>query len=408
MTMDGPRSIVILGGGLSGASAAFRLRELGFDGRVAIVNAEPGLPYERPPLSKTYLRGESDLAAAAVRPALDYEAQRIELYAGRTAVGLDPSARRLELDDGAALGYDALLLATGSSPRMPGVPGEALAGVHTLRTVADADAIRSASERASAISIVGNGWIGSEVAASLRQCGHDVTLIGSRPRPLERVLGPEVGERYRRLHVAHGTRLVTGTVAAFEGRDRVEAVRLRDGTRMPADLVVLGVGARPRTELATSAGLSTADDGVAVDERLRTEAPAIFAAGDIAAAWHPRYRRRLRVEHWDNAIHQGRTAAENMLGAGTTYDRTPYLYSDQFDLGMEYRGFAPSWDRVVLRAGPDEQAFVAFWLADGSVVAAMHANVWDAADALEPLVASSAHVDPRRLADPGVPLDDIA
>lgn len=401
-------SVVIVGGGLAGANAAFALRDAGFPNRVVLVAEETTPPYERPPLSKAYLRGETALEQALVRPVGEYEAAGIELLLGRRAVTLDPTGRRLNLDDGTDLVYGALLIATGSEPRRLSSLRAHLDGVHSLRSVADADALRDAATRASAIVVIGGGWIGTEVAASLRQMGHAVTLVSNLPRPLERVLGPEVADVYREVHVAHGVRLVHGRVAAIDGDDRVEGLRLTDGRRIAADLVVVGVGAAPRIRLATRGGLETREGAILTDEFLETSVPGIFAAGDVAAAWHPRYGRHLRVEHWDNAIRQGRAAAANILGARTPYTRTPYFYSDQFELSMEYRGYAPSWGRIVVRGDVPGRRFHAFWLADARVIAAMNVNLWDDGAALRRLVDSDERIDPARLADPSVPLADAA
>ena len=401
-------SVVIAGGGLAGATAAFALRERGFEGRITIVSEEQTPPYERPPLSKGYLRGESTLDQAYVRPLADYEANGIELLRGRRALTLDPTTRQLNLDDGTNLTYDALLVATGAAPRHLGSTRAYVAGVQYLRTATDADAIRTAAADARGIAVIGGGWVGSEVAASLRQLGYEVTLISNLPRPLERVLGPEVAEVYRDLHLEHGVRLKHGHVSAIEGDERAEGVRLADGQLVSADLVVVGVGAAPRVKLALRAGLDTIAGGIAVDEFLRTSVPNIYAAGDVAAAWHPRFGRHVRVEHWDNAIRQGKAAAANILGAYEPYARTPYFYSDQFDLGMEYRGYAPDWGRVVIRGNLEARQFHAFWLADGRVIAAMNANLWDDGAALKRLVESEARIDPSRLADPGVPLAEAA
>jgi 3-phenylpropionate/trans-cinnamate dioxygenase ferredoxin reductase subunit len=401
-------SIVVAGGGLAGATAAFALRERGFEGRLTLVSEEKTPPYERPPLSKGYLRGESTLEQAQVRPLFDYDAHGIELLRGRRAVTLDPNIRQLNLDDGTNLTYDVLLIATGAAPRHLGSTPVSLAGVHYLRKAADADAIRTAAASARQIAIIGGGWVGSEVAASLRQLGHDVTLISALPRPLERVLGPEVAEVYRQLHAEHGVRLVQGRVSSIKGTRSVEEIRLTDGHGVPADLVVIGVGAVARLQLAMRGGLETTEGGIAVDEYLRTSVPNIYAAGDVAAAWHPRFGRHLRVEHWDNAIQQGKTAAANILGANEPYARTPYFYSDQFDLGMEYRGYAPEWGKVVVRGDTAKREFLAFWLADDRVIAAMNANVWDQADELKRLVESEERVDMARLADPVVPLAEAA
>lgn len=401
-------SVVIVGGGLTGASAAFELRKLDFPGRVTLIGEEQELPYERPPLSKEYLRGEKPLEAAYVRPLADYDENGIELLRGRRAITLDAPTRRVNLDDGTTLGYDALVIATGAAARTLGSTRAFLEGVRYLRTAADADALRAAASSASAIAVIGGGWIGSEVAASLRQLGHDVTLISNLERPLERVLGPEVAEVYRSVHVEHGVRLVHGHVSLLEGDRHVDGVRLSDGQRIPADLVVVGVGAAPRIKLATRAGLETRHGAILTDEYLRTSVPSIYAAGDVALAWHPRFARHVRVEHWDNAIHQGRVAAANILGAAEPYARTPYFYSDQYDVGMEYRGFAPEWGRVVVRGDVGAREFLAFWLADGRVSAAMNVNLWDDGEELQRLVESEERVDLDRLGDPTVPLAQAA
>jgi 3-phenylpropionate/trans-cinnamate dioxygenase ferredoxin reductase subunit len=399
---------VIAGGGLAGATAAFALREGGFDGRLILVSQEESAPYERPPLSKSYLRGESTLDQALVRPLADYAAHGIELLRGRWAVTLDATIRQLNLDDGTKLTYDALLIATGAAPRHLGSTPVSLAGVHYLRNAADADAIRTAAASAKQIAVIGGGWVGSEVAASLRQLGYGVTLISALPRPLERVLGREVADVYRQLHAAHDVRLVQGRVSSIRGARSVEEIRLTDGRGVPADLVVIGVGAVARVDLGMRGGLDTTAGGIAVDEYLRTSAPNIYAAGDVAAAWHPRFGRHIRIEHWDNAIQQGKAAAANMLGANEPYARTPYFYSDQFDLGMEYRGYAPEWGKVVVRGDIAKREFLAFWLADDRVIAAMNANVWDQGDELQRLVESEERVDVARLADPVVPLAEAA
>lgn len=407
MTGTARGTVVVVGGGLAGASAAFALRDGGHDGQVVLIGDEPVAPYERPPLSKGYLQGADPFESALVRPPADYETSGIDLRLGRRAVTLDPATRRLNLDDGETLSYDALILATGSKARRLDIPGADLPGLLYLRSVADADALRSAALAADRIVVIGGGWIGSEVAASLRQLDRGVTIISDTERPLERVLGPEVADVYLHLHLDHGVRIVRGMATRLEGAGRVERVVLEDGTGIEAGLVVAGIGAIPRIKLAQRAGLTMAEGGVAVDEYLRTSVPSIHAAGDIAAAWHPRYGRHIRIEHWDNAKRQGAAAAANILGAEKPYTRTPYFYSDQYDLGMEYRGFAPQWGQVVTRGDLAAREFDAFWLADGRVLAAMNANRWDDGKALSRLVASEARVDPARLADPTVPLDEL-
>jgi 3-phenylpropionate/trans-cinnamate dioxygenase ferredoxin reductase subunit len=396
--MNDLKRVVVVGGGLAGANAAFELRKLGFGGSVTIVGDERVLPYKRPPMSKEYLRGEEPLDKAFVKPAEKYTEADVTLISGTRATGLDVEQRAVTLDDGRTLPFDALLLATGAAPRRLDLPGADFSGVHYLRDAADADAIRAASLEASSIAVIGGGWIGTEVAASLRQLGRNVTLIAPPPQALEHILGAEVAGVYRRLHEENGTRLVIGRVARLEGDGRVSEVVLTDGSRIASDMVVAGVGAVPRIELAAAAGLTLRDGGVEVDSKLETSARGVFAAGDIATAWHPRYGRFVRVEHWDNAREQGKAAAASMLGVGKAYDRTPYFYSDQFDLGMEYRGLAHGWERVVIRGDLEAREFDAFWLKDGRVIAAMNANRWDDAAELQELVDREARIDPGELA----------
>jgi 3-phenylpropionate/trans-cinnamate dioxygenase ferredoxin reductase subunit len=396
--MNKVNSVVIVGGGVAGASAAFELRKLGFEGSVTLITDEEHLPYKRPPMSKEYLRGEQPIEKAYVKPAEQYAEQNIQLMQGARAVSIDTNSRTVTFADKSTLPYDALLLATGSSARRLEIPGADLAGIHYLRNVEDADGIRAAAMEAAAIVVIGGGWLGTEVAASLRQLGREVTLVAPPPQPLERILGPEVAGVYRRLHEENGTRLVIGRVARLEGDGTVEAVSLVDGTRIGADMVVAGVGAEPRIAMARDAGLTLRDGGVEVDAYLQTSAPGVFAAGDIANEWHPRFGSHVRVEHWDNAKEQGKSVAANILGAGKEYDRTPYFYSDQFDLGMEYRGLADGWDDVVIRGSLEAREFDAFWLKDGRVIAAMNANRWDDAAELQDLVDRRAPADTDELA----------
>jgi 3-phenylpropionate/trans-cinnamate dioxygenase ferredoxin reductase subunit len=400
--------IVIIGAGLTGARAAESLRKERFDGSITIVGDEPELPYIRPPLSKDYLRGESEREKALVHPASFYDEQRIEVRQSSTATRIDPAARRVVLDDGSALPFDRLLIATGAAPRTLPVPGADLPGVHTFRTLADADELRAAAANAERIAVIGAGWIGSEVAASLRMLDRRVTLIAPDRVPLERVLGPEVGGVYRELHDEHGVDLRLGTgVERLVGTDRVEAVETSDGEPIPADLVVVGIGVRPRAELAAAAGLAVGD-GVEVSATLETSVTGIFAAGDVASAWHPFYERRLRSEHWANARFQGTAAGRTMLGSKDAFDRIPYFYSDQYDLGMEYRGHGATDDEVVVRGSLAERSFIAFWVRDRRVVAAMNANLWDVGKPIERLIRSRADVDVDRLADASIPIEEIA
>jgi len=398
---------VIVGASLAGASAAAALRKEGFDGRVVLIGEEDVRPYERPELSKKYLRGEPGTNVFVHAPGF-YADAGIELMAGQRVTRIDPRRREV-VAGGAAIRFDRLLLATGSRPRKLAVPGAELDGIMTLRTIDDADAIRVRALEAERIVVIGGGWIGSEVAASLRQLGRDVTLVFPTATPLERVLGVELGRVYAQAHADHGVRLrAQSNVIGFAGTDRVAAVLTADGTTLPADLVVVGTGAEPRSELAAEAGLAVDDDGILVDEHLETSIPGIFAAGDVASAWHPRYARRLHVEHWDNAKRQGRAAAANLLGRAAAYERTPYFYSDQYDLGMEYRGLATESDEVVLRGDPAGRKFLAFWLRDGRVAAAMNMNIWDAGTHLDDLVQKGTVVDRKRLADPARPLTELS
>jgi 3-phenylpropionate/trans-cinnamate dioxygenase ferredoxin reductase component len=399
-------TFVIVGASLAGAKAAEALREEGFEGRIVLVGAEPERPYERPPLSKEYLRGEAE-GKPYVHEESFYAEQEIELRTPATVDAIDPVAGEVMLGSGEALGFDRLLLATGAEPRRLRLPGADLEGVLYLRTVEDSEAIRERTEAGGRLVTIGAGWIGAEVAASARQRGCDVTILERAELPLERVLGPELGRIYRDIHTDHGVEFISGArVEGIEGGDKVAAVRLAGDRRIEADLIVVGVGVAPRVELAATAGLEI-DNGVACDERLRTSAPNVFAAGDVANAIHPFYRRRLRVEHWFNALEQGPVAARNMLGGEEPYEKLPYFFSDQYEVGMEYAGFATEWDDVVFRGDVEGREFIAFWLADGRVVAGMNVNVWEVTDQIQALIRARVRVDVGRLRDPGVPLDQL-
>jgi 3-phenylpropionate/trans-cinnamate dioxygenase ferredoxin reductase component len=401
-------TFVIVGAGLAGAKAAEALRAEGFAGRLLLFGEEAERPYERPPLSKAYLRGEADRDSLYVHPEGFYAAHDIELRIANPVRSIDPAARQLQLASGERIGYQRLLLATGAAPRRLRLPGADLAGVHYLRTRSDADLLAAAATPAEQIVVVGTGWIGSEAAASFRQLGRDVTLIGPDTAPLARVLGPEIAAVYRDLHADHGTHLALGTrVTSLRGNRRVEAVVTDDGHAIDCDLVLVGAGAIPRTALAEAAALPVGN-GLLVNEQLEAVGAAgIYAAGDVAAAWHPRYQTYLHVEHWANALNQGPAAARNMLGAGVSYARLPYFYSDQYDLGMEYSGLATDWDQVVVRGDLAAREFIAFWLKDQRVVAGMNANVWDVTESIQTLIRGGRPVDPERLANPSIPLDQV-
>jgi 3-phenylpropionate/trans-cinnamate dioxygenase ferredoxin reductase component len=405
MTSD--QTHVIVGASLAGAKAAETLREEGFEGRVVLLGTEEERPYERPPLSKDYLRGEAGREKVYVHDEGFYAEHDIELRLGRTALSLDTAQTKLELDNGEQLSYDRLLLTTGAEPRRLSVPGAELDGVFYLRSVRDSDALRERLGRGGAVVVVGAGWIGAEVAASARQRGLDVTLIEPASVPLERVLGKEIGAIYRDIHADHGVRMLMGTgVEAFEGDGVVERVRTSDGRVLDCDFVVVGAGVQPRTALAADAGLAIRN-GVLVDEWLRATAPGVFAAGDVANAQHPFYGEPIRVEHWANALNQAPAAARNMLGQSASYDRLPYFFSDQYDVGMEYSGLARGCDRVVLRGDPAEREFVAFWMFDDRVMAGMNVNVWDVTDPIRRIIGARIAVDDRQLADPDLPLDQL-
>jgi 3-phenylpropionate/trans-cinnamate dioxygenase ferredoxin reductase component len=406
--MSTDRTFVIAGAALAGAKAAETLRAEGFDGRVVLIGAEQERPYERPPLSKDYLRGESGRETVYVHDEGFYAEHEIELLLGRTVTSVDTSAEEVELDGGERLRYDRLLLAMGAEPRRLSIPGGELPGVHYLRSVQDSDALRERLDRGGSVVVVGAGWIGAEVAASARQRGLDVTVVEQTSVPLERVLGPDLGAIYRDIHADHGVRMLLGSgVEAFEGGAAVERVRTTDGTQIACDFVVVGIGVQPRTQLAAAAGLAV-DDGILVDERLQTDVPGVFAAGDVANASHPFFGARIRVEHWANALNQGPAAARNMLDRAQPYDTIPYFYSDQYEVGMEYAGYAPTWDRVVFRGDPASREFIAFWVAGDRVVAGMNVNVWDVTDDIQRIIRARAAVDDRRLADTDVPLGALA
>jgi 3-phenylpropionate/trans-cinnamate dioxygenase ferredoxin reductase component len=399
--------IVIVGAGLAAARAVEALRKDGYEGSITILGDEPERPYLRPPLSKEYLRGETDREQVYVHGPTYYSEHRIDLRSGTVVRAIEPSSREVVLEGEERVAFDRLLLATGARPRMLPVPGADLPGVITLRTLADADAIHAAAIDAERIVVIGAGWIGSEVAASLRMLGRTVVLMAPEVVPLERVLGPEIGGVYRDVHLQHGVDWRPGTtVGRLVGTDRVQGVETSAGERIAADLVVIGVGVQPRTELAVAAGIAVGD-GIEVSATLETSVPGIFAAGDVASAWHPFYDRRLRSEHWANAKFQGSAAGRSMLGATDPFDRIPYFYSDQYDVGMEYTGHASASDRLVVRGSLADRQFVAFWLADGRVVAGMNVNVWDVAKPIEQLIRSRAVVDPNALIDPSVAIDEL-
>jgi 3-phenylpropionate/trans-cinnamate dioxygenase ferredoxin reductase subunit len=403
---------VIVGAGQAGAKAAEALRAEGFAGPVVLLGAETERPYERPPLSKGYLLGQAERDSIYVHSADWYDEQDVDLRLGAAVTAIDPAAHEVSLAAGGRVGYAKLLLATGSAPRRLTVPGADLEGLLYLRTVGDSDRLRAAVAAAGNVVVIGGGWIGLEAAAAARTAGAKVTVLEAAELPLLRVLGREVAEVFAGLHRDHGVDLRTGVqVSEITGADgRVTGVALADGRVIAADVVVAGVGITPNVELAVAAGLGVAN-GIQVSAALRSIDPDIYAAGDVASAFHPLLKRHIRVEHWSNALHQPQAAARAMLGQAVSYDRLPYFFTDQYDLGMEYTGYVEPghYDEVVFRGDVARREFIAFWLGSGGrVLAGMNVNVWDATEAIAALVRSGAAVGSQALADPATPLESLA
>ncbi len=408
--MADSRPFVIVGGGLAGAKAAEALRERGFDGKVVLLADEEHLPYERPPLSKEFLAGKKSLGDFTVHDSDWYRDNKIDLRFGTEALAIDPTAHTVTLSDDTSLHYQKLLLATGSRSRWLSIPGADSTGVHYLRTFDDASNLDTALKEGTSLAVIGAGWIGLEVAASARQRGVDVTVVETAKVPLSSALGDEVGKVFAQLHRDHGVDLRLGTevkeVTTEDGK--ATGLTLGDGSTITADRILIAVGAQPNIELAERAGLATEDGGVLVDASLRSSSPDIYAVGDIAAAEHPLFEERIRTEHWANALKQPAVAVAGMLGEPAEYKELPYFFTDQYDLGMEYAGHAPNYQRVVFRGDVESREFVAFWLdADNRVLAGMNVNIWDVLDDIKSLIHKRAAVDPDTLADPQVSLNDV-
>jgi 3-phenylpropionate/trans-cinnamate dioxygenase ferredoxin reductase subunit len=383
-----PHRIVIVGAGLAGATAAATMREQGYEDDLLLLGAELHRPYELPPLSKRVLLAEGD-EPDWVHEENFYVKHGIDLRRGVEATRIELGSRTVSDSHGGEHPFDRLLLATGSRPRTLNLPGADLEGIRTLRAIDDSLELRAAIEAARRVVIVGGGWIGCEAAAAARTLGAEVTVVEGRPLPLAEVLGDEVAGVFKSLHDEHGVQWkLGGSVAAFTGEGTVDGVQLADGTKIPGDVVLVAVGAAPRTELARAAGLDAADDGgISVDAGLRTAAPDVYAAGDIASHFHPRYGRRVRSEHWANAKGQGEQAGKNLVGEHEPYLAAPYFFTDQYDLGCEYRGLTDvDTAELVVRGDLAARDFTAFWLERGRVAAAMNVNQWDDVDALQALV----------------------
>ncbi|CAM4326518.1 Rhodocoxin reductase [Mycobacterium basiliense] len=408
--MTSSTTFIIVGGGLAAAKAAEALRDNDFGGRIVVFSEEEHLPYERPPLSKEFLAGKKSLDEFTVQGSAWYRDHNVDLRLGTRVSSLNPSAHTVGLPDDTTVHYDKLLLATGSASRRLPIPGADANGVHYLRTFEDASALNSDLAEGTSLAVIGAGWIGLEVAASARQRDIDVTVVEAAKQPLLVALGETVGEIFADLHRDHGVRLLLDTQVERITSDngRATGFAMRDGSVVAADAVLVAVGAKPNVELAEQAGLAMGDGGVLVDASLRTSDPDIYAVGDIAAAEHPLFGTRIRTEHWANALKQPAVAVAGMLNKPSEYAELPYFFTDQYDLGMEYAGHAPSFDRVVFRGDVAGREFVAFWLdADHRVLAGMNVNVWDVLDDVKELIRSRASVDGDRLADPQCPLADV-
>lgn len=403
-----PETFVIVGASLAGGGAAATLRQEGFDGRVILIGAEPQPPYERPPLSKEYLRGESSFERALVQPPDFYDDNGVETRFGVRATRVDAAEKVVELDGGERIPYDKLLVVTGSRNRRFPVPGLDLEGVYSLRTVADSDRIRAEIAPGRKAVVVGMGFIGSEVAASLRQSGVDVVVVDRNKVPLRRVLGEGVGRVIEGIHRDHGTSMVfEDTVAAFEGAGRVERVTTGRGRRIECDFVVVGLGVEPVTDLLADTGVGI-DNGVVVDEYCRTGVEGIYAAGDVANHYHPVFGLRIRVEHWQNALKQGPAAARNMLEKGEPYEEVPWFWSDQYEYNLQYAGFHTEWDELVVRGSMEERNFVAFYRKDRRILAAVAVNRGKDLRRSMPLIKAREPIDAAKLCDLDMDLRALA
>ena len=398
---------VIVGASLAGATAAITLREEGADGAVTLIGAEHEPPYERPPLSKNYLRGDLPFDKTLVRPSAFYAEHGIETIFGTRATRIDPSARFVELEDHRRVPFDTLLVATGGRNRRVSIPGGDLKGVYSLRTVQDADRIRGEMVAGRRAVVVGMGFIGSEVAASLRQNGLDVVAIDPLKTPLFRVLGEAVGQTLADLHRAHGVRTIfEDTVAAFEGTTRVGCVVTTGGRRVECDFAVVGIGIEPDVDMLEGSGIDV-NNGVVVDEYCQTNVSGIYAAGDVANHYHPVFDRRIRVEHWQNAIKQGAAAARNMLGRRIPYDEIHWFWSDQYDANLQYAGFHTEWEQLVVRGRLDSGSYLACYVNEGRIDAAVGLNRAKDVRRVMPLIQSRRAVNLDQLRDETVDLRSL-
>ena len=401
------RRYVIVGASLAGATAAITLREDGADGTVTLIGAERESPYERPPLSKAYLRGDLPFDKVLVRPPVFYAEHGIETMFGTRVTRIDPSACEVELEDRRRVPFDALLIATGGRNRHVSMPGGDLDGIYGLRTVQDADRIRQEMIAGRRVVVVGMGFIGSEVAASLRLKGLEVVAIDPSKTPLFRVLGETVGQTLADVHRSHGVRTIFGeTVAAFEGTGRVNCVVTKGGLRLECDFVVVGIGIEPVVDALVGSGIHV-DNGVVVDEYCQTNISGIYAAGDVANHYHPVFNRRIRVEHWHNAIKQGAAAARNMQGKRVAYDDVHWFWSDQYDTSLQYAGYHTTWEQLVVRGRIGSGSYLACYVNDGRVDAVVGLNRGKDVRRVMPLIKSRRAVDLEQLRDEGVDIRSV-
>jgi 3-phenylpropionate/trans-cinnamate dioxygenase ferredoxin reductase subunit len=397
-----PPTFVIIGASLTGGTAAATLREDGFDGDVILIGAEPHPPYERPPLSKQYLRGEEPFEKALVRPTGFYEANAIDTHFGEAATHVDPAERRVDLASGRSVRYDKLLIATGARNRRPPIPGLNLENVFDLRSVDDADALRAAVASGGKAAVIGMGFIGCEVAASLRQRNIEVVCIDPSPAPLFRVLGGELGQVLSGIHADHGVEMIfEDVVTRFEGDGRVARAITRNGRRIDCNFAVVAVGVEPVVDFLAASGVEI-DDGILVDQYCRTNVENIYAAGDVANHYHPVFQKRMRVEHWQNARQHGAAAARNMLGGTAPYEPVHWFWSDQYDVTLQYAGFHRSWDQIVVRGDLDKRNFIAFYINQQRIDAVVALNRGKELRRAMPLIKNRTVVDLRRLGDESV------
>ena len=398
---------VIVGANLAGGTAAITLREEGFDGEIVLIGAEPYLPYERPPLSKEYLQGVKPFEDALLKPSGFYQEHNIQTHLGTRAIRVDPSDHTVDLEGGGKVPYDKVLVATGVRNRRLRIPGADLEGVYDLRTVGDADRIRAMSRSGGRVVLVGMGFIGCEVAASLRYRGVEVVAIEPFKSPLYRVLGEEIGRVFTQLHRENGVQMFfEESVTAFEGTRHVQRVMTSAGRRIECDFVVVGVGVEPVTDLVIDSGVKI-DNGIVVDEFCQTNIEGIYAAGDVANHFHPLFGRQVRVEHWQNAIHQGRAAARSMLGKRDPYSDVYWFWSDQYDCNVQYAGFHRGWDELAVRGNLEERNVVVFYMQERRIAAVVAFNRGRDLQRAMSLIRARVEVEPAVLRDEGIDMRSL-